>query len=447
MRTSVVNSRYIFSNGIRFEGKYHLNENSFLSMIIEKSNETQPLEKLALVFNPPVFKRQFCSNTPNAVAYYQSSDVQNAEEKSSVFVNKKQAETLNLLVKEGDILVTGFGTIGNTKLVTKNQDSTCYANNVCRIRVTDIAERGYIYAFLSSKYGSAQLNKNASGSVVRYIEAPGIKKTLIPLFDVEFRNTISDLIEESKKQREIGNNYLEKAHNLLSEAIPLPDFVENNTVKLKTIFNSHDKRFEASYCVSKSRQIYDHIINNFDYYLLSECTNNIFKPGIFKRSYVEYNGIELLGGADMMNSIPQTNKQIAKSQVERMPELKLEKDWILVTRAGTIGNTMYVDDHLTKKVISEDVLRIVPKDHSGYIYAFLTSNIGHSLLTLYTYGSVIPHIEVSHIENVPIPRIDTEIIKTIDELVKKHIESIEISKEKELDAIQRIEQEIEKWNN
>ena len=69
MRFSSVNSKYIVSQGYRFEGKYYLNDNSFLSMEIESHPESvTPLAKFGQVFNPPVFKRQFCSNNKIAIA-------------------------------------------------------------------------------------------------------------------------------------------------------------------------------------------------------------------------------------------------------------------------------------------------------------------------------------------------------------------------------------------
>ena len=48
MRTSAVNSKYIFSQGKRFEGKFYLNENSFLSMEVESRGEMSlPLSNMA----------------------------------------------------------------------------------------------------------------------------------------------------------------------------------------------------------------------------------------------------------------------------------------------------------------------------------------------------------------------------------------------------------------
>ena len=186
------------------------------------------LENIALVFNPPVFKRQFCMKVQNSVGYFQSSDILSAAEDSNIFINKTQAISLNLLVKKNDILITGFGTIGDTRLVSKYQDGTSYANNVCRIRIKDNNIYGYVYAFLSSKYGIAQLNKNASGSVVRYIEAPGIKRTLIPNFTDSLKEEIDELIRQSSSLREDATSDLNEAERLLKVVSGLRELSTND---------------------------------------------------------------------------------------------------------------------------------------------------------------------------------------------------------------------------
>ena len=449
MRTSAVNSKYIFSQGKRFEGKFYLNENSFLSMEVERHGEkSQPLSNLATVFNPPVFKRQFCKPTLRSVPYFQSSDVPIAEERSQTYVFKGQAEALNLLVQRGDILVTGFGTIGNTRLVSKFQNGTCYANNVCRIRTNDGVFRGFIYAFLSSKFGVAQLNKNASGSVVRYIEAPGIKKTLVPNFSESFQKEVDDLIQESAQLREEAAEALKKAHDFIEEKFDVASEKKSSRVSIQSIISSHNKRFEAFYHTSSNRSVYDYITSNFEYKTLGELTSNIFRPGIFKREYVA-NGVTFLGGADILMAIPDSDKKLSFRQVEKMPELKVKKNWILVTCGGTIGNTVLIDAQLEKCVISQHVMRVVPKDDilKGYLFAVLSSKIGKDLITMFTTGSVIPQIEAHHLELVPVPLLDKGLMEQIDGLVSSYVTKIEESKQKEIAAINMVEAEIEKWNN
>lgn len=449
MRTALINIIKIKQGKCRFEGEHYLNIHSFLSLPLETNpNQCNCLDDEALVFNPPVFKRQFCKNTNRAVQYFQSSDVQMSSENSDVYIFKQQAESLNLLVKENDILITGFGTIGNVRLVSKLQNNTCYANNVCRVRVNTGGKYGFLYAFLSSKYGKAQLNKNASGSVVRYIEAPGIKKTLIPHFSTSLRLEIDSLIQESAQMREEAMSALWEAHRIIEMNFNVASKKKSSRVSIQTILSSHNKRFEAFYHTSENRSVYDYIIKNFDYKTLGDITERIFRPGIFKREYVA-NGVTFLGGADILMSIPDSDKKLSYRQVDKMPELKVKKDWILVTCGGTIGNTVLIDSQLEKCAISQHVMRIVPKDDilKGYLYAVLSSSIGKELITMFTTGSVIPQIEAHHLELVPIPLLEKDVMENIDNLVSSYVSKIEISKVKEIKAIRMVEQEIEKWNN
>lgn len=446
MIVSKVNTKLIYKHNNRFEGKHYLNNSSYLSLQLEK-NEKQccALSSLAEVFNPPVFKRQFCKNTPRAVPYFQSSDVQAASERSTVYIYKGQAQSLNLLVKENDILVTGFGTIGNTRLVSKFQDGACYANNVCRIRTTE--HTGFIYAFISGKYGKAQLNTNASGSVVRYIESPGIKKILVPIFSETFQQDVDNLVQEATRLREKAIDELKEAHKMIEQMFDNVSKTKKNNVSIRSILSSHNKRFEAFYHVSENRSVYNFIIENFKYKTLGELTSRIFRPGIFKREYVT-NGITFLGGADILMTIPNSEKKLSFRQVKNMPTLTIKKDWILVTCGGTIGNTVLVDNQLEKCVVSQHVMRVVPKDDvkKGYIYALLSSRVGKELITLFSTGSVIPQIEAQHLEMVPIPMLENDVMNRIDRLVSSYISKNEVSKDKERKAIRMVEQEIEKWN-
>ena len=44
-----------------------------------------------------------------------------------------------------------------------------------------------------------------------------------------------------------------------------------------------------------------------------------------------------------MMAIPSSGKMLSFKQVSQMPELQIQKNWILATCGGTIGNVVYVD--------------------------------------------------------------------------------------------------------
>lgn len=466
MRTSLVNSKYIFSQGKRFEGKYYLNDNSYLSIQIEKNQEKCSfLEDNAVVFNPPVFKRQFCNKTPRSVPYFQSSDVPCAEENSRVNVFKGQAESLNLLVKEGDILVTGFGTIGNTKLVSKYQDGSCYANNVCRIRIEDVIMRGFVYAFISSKFGYSQLNKNASGSVVRYIEAPGIKKTLIPIFSDTLRQTISTLIDASTKLREEATSLLEKAQNILYTKAGLDKLTTDDY----DFYGLPVKNREVSTFVRNRKEISTLTINAFNHserisrlknkitcptISLSEALddNSFFSTGSFPRIEVkEGKGIMLINQSDIFDTIIK-GKYISKRGVNI--ESLVEYGEVMIAGVGTLGENetfcraIFANEDLVGQLVSGEFIRMKTnsKIPSGYLYAWLSSEYGFRLIRYTQTGTKLCRPIQKLLLEQPVPYLDQSVMQEIDNLVKTaHTKKYEAN-ELEKKAIHMVEDEIEKWN-
>jgi type I restriction enzyme, S subunit len=85
--------------------------------------------------------------------------------------------------------------------------------------------------------------------------------------------------------------------------------------------------------------------------------------------------------------------------------LRVNKNQILVTCSGTIGKTSIVSKTLDGQLFSHDLLRISALNEydTGYLYAFLRSEIGQTLLKTNNYGAVISHIEPEHLKEIPIP--------------------------------------------
>ena len=454
MRVSSVNSKYIVSQNNRFEGKYYLNDNSFLSMGIESHIEkTTPLSALATVFNPPVFKRQFCHNTDRAVPYFQSSDVPCTEERSNVFVFKGQAESLNLLVKKGDILVTGFGTIGNAKIVSKFQDGSCYANNVCRIRANEGVKNGVLYAFLASKYGYSQLNKNASGSVVRYIEAPGIKKTLIPNLPIDIQNEIEILIEEAIQKKEESVETLDQAKELIIKYCGVPfeknEGVKTRRVKFSSIKDSFNTRLDPPVFINDGVEWMNR--HGRTLVRLGDCLIKTWYPGIFKRSYVK-DGYPYIKGSSLFDTNPfKSFEMLSKTRTPRLDELWLKEGMIMISCAGICGQIKLITKEYEDKkaIVSPDIIRLTSSDPlytTEYLYAYLQIPSVYDYMQSMKYGSVIERFDTYNIENLPIIEPTKELSQKVSALIKQHMDCTYKAYCAEEKAIQMVEQEIEKWN-
>jgi restriction endonuclease S subunit len=435
-------------NSVRFNGGYYLNDDALNSSLLEDSfSNCKPLEELASVWNPPIFKRQFCKKTDRAIPYCQSGDITNALEGSDVYINKIQATKVGSVVKENQILVTGFGTIGNTRLINKLSAGISYANNACRIQVNQDGLYGYIYAVMSSKYGVSQLNKNASGSVVRYIEAPGIKKTLIPILPKSKQEQIHRLMVEANELRIEANTSLKKAANCFEELKTDYSYGDSisTSISIKKI-SSNYKRFDSLYGIVSEKVENSMKARELNSVKISSQASDIFIGPRSKRNYVK-NGVPFLTTSAMQKANPtKADRQMTKSGAV---DFQVKEGWILTTRSGTLGDTSYVLPCINNYAVSEDAIRIVLKEDSmitkEYLYAFLKSKIGRSSLLSGSYGSVIQHLNESYVGNIKIPVLEEAIVDLINNNVKIHISSFNQAILKENQAIDLVEKEIEQW--
>ena len=299
MILGTIKSKFIIQD-IRFNGGYYLNEDAVNSRALEENREMcSQLTELAEVWNPPIFKRQFCQETERAIPYCQSSDVTNALEGSDVFINKIQATKVGSVVEENQILITGFGTIGNTRLVNELSSGISFANNVCRVKAKEGVPYGYLFAFLTSKYGRSQLNKNASGSVVRYIEAPGIRKTLIPNLPKLKQQEAHNLIQLASNLRVQANKLLRDAEKSIKEKVSLQNlspfdyeyFGNHSSDRPISAFRRSFKEISAitinAFNYSKRVGNIEDRVKNSNYQRLIDCLddNKFFSTGSFSQPF------------------------------------------------------------------------------------------------------------------------------------------------------------------
>ena len=174
-------------------------------------------------------------------------------------------------------------------------------------------------------------------------------------------------------------------------------------------FQESDLRLDASFHLSEGQITAKKIVNApVPLTTLDKETSSIFSGNIFKRAYVnnaKY-GFAYLTGSDMMKSDINSGKFISKKYTKQVDKLRIGKDCILVSCSGTLGNVVFTNDDFTDKIGTHDLIRIVPSEDgikAGYLYAYLASKYGYSLLVQSSYGGVIQHIEPHHIKDLPIP--------------------------------------------
>lgn len=149
------------------------------------------------------------------------------------------------------------------------------------------------------------------------------------------------------------------------------------------------------------------------------CT--AYRPGICKRIFVEKSdkSIGMLTPSQVTDVAPKIEKYLSVRMQEQISNWFVQRGEILLTCSGTIGKVSLVTDTLYNKCVSQNLIRIVPKenDDAGYVYAFLKSKIGQLFLTRNNYGAVIQHIDPEHLTKIPIPVAPKALRNRIHELI------------------------------
>jgi type I restriction enzyme S subunit len=190
-------------------------------------------------------------------------------------------------------------------------------------------------------------------------------------------------------------------------------------------------RLEASVFGIKGKQARKQIENcKWEAIRRGDPVNGFFKevyyPGRFKRIYSDAeNGIPFFLPSQLTEIYPRPEKYISRLTKCDIAELKLRQGDILLSRSGTIGSVTLVSKTLEGTVFSDDVIRISLKNENdrGFLYTFLCSKIGNTILQSNNYGSVITHIEPEHLSEIVVPNPPDDIKAKIND---KIIESYDL---------------------
>lgn len=121
----------------------------------------------------------------------------------------------------------------------------------------------------------------------------------------------------------------------------------------------------------------------------------------------------------------------ASTQVKKQLEaLTIYQGYILVSDSGTLGRVTYALTQHDGHVATNNLIRIVVDDVPlrGYLYEFLQSELGQSLMLKNAYGTNQEHLEPDIIADIPIPvPKDRNIIEKIGNAVIRSIEELERS--------------------
>lgn len=365
---------------------------------------------------------------------YQPSSVVDIKPTPDGYISKKtKVDIDSLRVHKGQILLTCSGTIGKVSLVSKTLDNAIFSHDLLRIDCKNPVDVGYIYTYLKSKIGSQILITNKYGAVITHIESEHLDTVPIPNAPDTIKSKINDLIIQSYALRDESNALIDQAQALLVKELNLPPISEikvDTLDKSKSVQTFNVKlsemagRADASYHVPIVDAIVDILKKNAAEVTTvgdERISSDVVLPGRFKRVYVEKDyGVKFIGGKEMHQLIPTTEKYLSKKAHKKQLEgsLGIKPYSILTPARGSLGDVELPCKHFYSWAISDNMMQILSnKNVCGYLYIFLNSEYGKALIQRFTYGGVVDAIEPFHIQSVEVPILrNQDVQKQINDL-------------------------------
>ena len=438
----------------RFDPSYHINEGQLVKALLSKSPYgLQPISSVSNnIFYGGRAKRIYVASRNFGIPFLSSSDILQNDVENVKLVSKKYTVGIEeMRLQRGWTLVSRSGTIGNCAFVDGRLADKLASEHVMRVCPNSSTKEGLLYAYLASNYGHTLLTQGSFGAVIQHIEPDFIGNLPIPNFPDSFQKEVDDLVQQSATLREQAAAKLDEAKNIFENVIGVSNTdygaYKNEGIAIQSIAGKF-KRMDSQYQIGHKSIVKEK--RNLTTTKINDVAKDIFTGNRGKRNYVENDGIYFLSSSEMMLANP---KRFCKKISRRTPNLNdllVKKGNILISRSGSVGNTILVSNDLNGCAVSEHAMRLVIDEEKiapEYVFAYFCTKQGKDSLAILPYGSVIVTLGEEFLGDVDLPLLPIETQDRITALVKEYSKMTDMAIEKENKAITMVEEEIEKWQS
>lgn len=468
---SFKNARIVRSGWLE-EGGRRLDCNPYMSGALEARDtllglqaKKEPLKSLTAgyaggIYNGPIFKRNYVASPEHGVPFITSGTMLLSDLSTLPLLRRRDAESSRLSylrLRTGMTMISCSGTIGRMCYVRPDMDGMWSSQDVLKV-VPDETKilSGYLYAFLSSKYGVPLVTAGTYGAIIQHIEAHHIADLPVPRLGPKKEKEIHDLVFRAATLRADATQKLAEAQHLLFLAlgkpvVPVQNLSERD--RLTQVIQCSDiqrtMRMEGYFYNPTAARIEKWAQSFGDSCKSLGAIADVYDAPPFKHIYVEEgHGIPFFTSGELFDLDRTASKFLSKTKTVNLQKYVLEQDWVLLARSGQlggiIGRPQYADSGLSGASTSDHVIRVVPRGvPGGYLFAYLfSSKVGYPLLTRTMTGHSIPALWPSQLKSLPVVLADETEMKNISALVVTAFEEKVLATDLERQARMAVEAAI-----
>lgn len=459
MKCGAVPSEWIRNTGGRLDCQPFLSGAVEARVIIESGHfELAPLRALTKgynggIYNGPQFKRNYVTDPGHGVRFLTTSNMLRADLSNVSYLSKKDAQSKKLSylrLEAGTTLISCSGTIG--RMVYARPDMEGMWTNQDILKVVPDPEKippGYLYAFLSSKFGVPLVTSGTYGAIIQHIEPEHIADLPVPRLGRSSELAIAEITDRAASLRskavEHRNQALSLADGLSSAILEYEN--RPNIVMASTIGRRLDA-FHHSDRISSARA---RLTESQNAVPISEFTLAVWEPNRGARIKVEDEqaGLQFLSSSAIFHLDPLGEYLISKKRTPHIERLIVDEADVLIPRSGQLGGIIgratlplpsyygqAASDHLVR-------LRFPAREDAFVAWAVLATEAGYRALTGTAFGSSIPSLDCGLISRLRIPWPKGSLRRELVSVVSSYVDCLSSAIEESRAATAMVESAIE----
>ena len=413
------------------------------------------------IFNGPQFSRTWAESEDYGVPFVGSSSMLMADLTDLPLLRKKDAQSSKLSYLRLDpqmTLISCSGTIGRMVYVRPDMAGIWSSQDIMKVAPNpEKIPPGYLYAYLSSKFGIPLIVGGTYGAIIQHIEPHHIADLPVPRLGETVERRVHDLMEDAARKRTQAAKELTVATRAVVAELQLPQPSQKKDMAwwghgVPCSELNRTRRFEAYFHNPVALRLDDWISRRPEGHWRLRDVADVFDVPPFKHIYVgPEHGLPFYTSGALFRLERSADKHLSKTRTKDLHKYVLKKGWVLLARSGQlggiIGRPQFADSALNETTTSDHVIRIVPRTElitAGFLYAYLaTEEIGYPLLTRTMTGASVPALWPTYLNDVRVVKAGRSFMEEIDEIVQQAFEMRIAATVHETDARRIVEQAIE----
>lgn len=350
-----------------------------------------------------------------------------------------------------DVIITVTGTVGLNTLLPEKIPQMLLNQNAMLLRAKSAISTEFLYAFFQTKYFQNLIFRSAHMGTRPFLGLEFFESITLPLITQKQNQIIKELLDLSYKKRDLAEQKYQEAQKLLNDYLQIDDrdFEFKKTFSLP--FSQLEDRFDGEYYQTKSLGYIDLIKKRAKKVLkLGDVLENI-KYGTSEKVSYQERGVPFLRVTDINKFYTieiENGKFISKNKAQESSAYRVKKEDLIISRTGTLGSVVYVDDSLDGSVFGSYFIKVSPRKDKAilplYIAIFLNSKIGKLQTEKTGSGGIQTNLTIDMIKNLVFPMIDIKCQQRLCDLYQGSVLLQKESKQLLEKAKKELESVIEK---